>query len=145
MGIRRARLADLDAVLTIENSWKTTPHWSHRQFQAEIENPASLFLVSDGEKGVEGYGVLWVVPPEGQLLDLAVAPARARRGVARALLQAMTIMARGWGCMAVTLEVSAENKPAQALYESAGFRVVGRRAKFYNDGSDALLMDLHLL
>jgi ribosomal protein S18 acetylase RimI-like enzyme len=44
----------------------------------------------------------------------------------------------------MTLEVSAANAPAQALYLSEGFAVVGRRPKFYNDGSDAVLMDADL-
>lgn len=144
MKIRNVRASDLDRILAIEDAWKTTPHWSRRQFQAELENPSSLFLIAEDDSGVAGYGVLWTVPPEAQLLNLAVAPERARRGVARTLLQALTIMARGWGCVIMTLEVSSRNLPAQALYESVGLRVVGRRAKFYNDGADAILMDLHL-
>ena len=41
----------------------------------------------------------------------------------------------------MTLEVSAENAAALGLYRSAGFAAVGRRKKFYADGSDAVLMD----
>jgi len=144
MNFRRARLADLDGVLAIEGSWKTTPHWTRRQFEAEVYGPASLFLVAEDDKGLAGYAVVWNVPPEAQLLNIAVAPARARKGVARELLQALSILARGMGCVVMTLDVSERNAPARALYAKLGFRVVGRRPKFYNDGSDAVLMDLSL-
>jgi ribosomal protein S18 acetylase RimI-like enzyme len=40
--------------------------------------------------------------------------------------------------------VSDKNAGARAFYEALGLRVVGRRPKFYNDGSDAVLMDLIL-
>lgn len=144
MNFRRARPADLDGVLAIEGAWPTTPHWTRRQFEAEVYGPGSLFLVAEDAEGLAGYAVVWKVPPEAQLLDIAVAPARARRGVARELLQAVSIMARGLGCVVMTLEVSERNAAARALYEKVGFRVVGRRPKFYNDGSDAVLMDLSL-
>ncbi len=144
MNFRRALPADLDAVLAIEGSWTTTPHWTRRQFEAEVRGPGSLFLVAEDGGGIAGYGVLWKVPPEAQLLNLAVDRKRARKGVGRELLQALSIMAKGGGCAVMTLEVSARNAPALTLYEKTGFRVVGRRPKFYNDGSDAVLMDLSL-
>lgn len=144
MNFRRARPADLDVVLAIEGAWPTTPHWTRRQFEAELQGPGSIFLVAEDAAGIAGYGVIWRVPPEAQLLNLAVSPKRIRKGAGRELLQALSILAHGTGCSVMTLEVSERNAPARALYEKAGFRVVGRRPKFYNDGSDAVLMDLHL-
>jgi hypothetical protein len=38
------------------------------------------------------------------------------------------------------LEVKAHNQRAIRLYERLGFQAVGRRAKFYACGADALLM-----
>jgi ribosomal-protein-alanine N-acetyltransferase len=41
----------------------------------------------------------------------------------------------------LTLEVRVSNSAAQALYRSFGFRVAGRRARYYSDdGEDALVM-----
>jgi len=43
----------------------------------------------------------------------------------------------------VTLEVRVSNVPAQALYRKLGFRVVGRRFRYYDDtDEDALIMTL---
>lgn len=41
---------------------------------------------------------------------------------------------------AATLEVRAGNAAAVALYRRLGFEEVGRRRRYYADGSDALLM-----
>jgi ribosomal-protein-alanine N-acetyltransferase len=38
------------------------------------------------------------------------------------------------------LEVAAGNVAALALYRAAGFAEVGRRVRYYADGSDALVM-----
>ena len=81
---------------------------------------------------------------ETQLCTISVRPEAARKGLGRALLAAIMKEARAAGCVQLTLEVSERNIPALALYRRAGGRVVGRRPKFYNDGSDALLMDLPL-
>ena len=40
----------------------------------------------------------------------------------------------------VILEVDQENKKAINLYRKAGFFKIGLRKKYYNDGSDALVM-----
>jgi len=49
--------------------------------------------------------------------------------------------AREAGTRLATLEVRAGNVAAQALYRRYGFRVVGRRPKYYNDNhEDALIM-----
>jgi ribosomal-protein-alanine N-acetyltransferase len=79
--------------------------------------------------------------PEAQILDMAVRRAEQGRGLGKALLEHVQSQARAWGCAKLCLEVSANNEPAQRLYVRAGFLVVGRRRKFYNDGSDAILMD----
>jgi ribosomal-protein-alanine N-acetyltransferase len=44
------------------------------------------------------------------------------------------------GAAAMFLEVSDRNLPARALYAAAGFAEVGRRRRYYADGSDALVL-----
>jgi ribosomal-protein-alanine N-acetyltransferase len=102
-----------------------------------------LFAVIE-DSGILGYLVLRKVPPEAQVLDLAVRPQDHGRGFGRALLDCAAEAARSWGCVKITLEVSAANEPALRLYRRSGFQVVGRRPKFYNDRFDAILMDLLL-
>lgn len=55
------------------------------------------------------------------LNDLYVAPMARRRGVARALLEAAHRHGRQLGALRLQLETSADNRGAQALYESLGW------------------------
>lgn len=57
--------------------------------------------------------------------DLAVRAERRGRGVGRAMIAFVEEHARAIGCSRVTLEVSASNAAAQALYRSCGFAGVG--------------------
>lgn len=142
--IRRAEARDLDAILAIEGFWKTTPHWTRGHFERELEKEGAYLCVMDIAGAVGGYGGLWLIPPEAQVTTLAVHPARARQGLGVDLMRHLHERARAGDCGVVTLEVSAVNRPALALYTRLGYEIVGRRPKYYNDGSDALLMTLRL-
>ncbi len=63
-----------------------------------------------------------------------------RRGIARSLLAELIGEATSRGARSLFLEVSVLNDPASALYRGAGFAAVGRRPRYYPDGSDALLL-----
>ena len=138
--LRPAGPGDLDALSSIEAAWPTTPHWSRAQFEEEL----GRLVVAEADGRVAGYAGLSILPPDAQVATIAVRPELARQGLGRLLLRALMDKARALGCARAQLEVGAGNVPALRLYESEGFRVVGRRPKYYNDGSDALLMDKDL-
>ena len=144
MKIRPASSADLAEVLAIEASRPTAPGWKAPHFESELKKEHSLFIVAEGEAGVLGYACAWKVASELQIHSVVVAKEASQQGLGKALLRHLLTAARGAGLETVLLEVSAQNEAALALYRGAGFKMVGRRAKFYNDGSDAILMDLRL-
>lgn len=141
--IRPAEVSDIDAVCAISEAQPRSAGWAPRQYADELGNPRTYFAVLD-EDGVAAYALFKVLEPEAELVDVAVAPDRARRGLGRRLLESAFPALKARGVLKIGLEVSEGNVPARGLYERLGFRVVGRRAKFYNDGSDAVLMDLEL-
>lgn len=81
-----------------------------------------------------------VTADEAEILTLAVEPRARRQGVATALLQHALTEARTRGARCMLLEVSVENAAARALYDRTGFVEVGRRPRYYADGSDALVL-----
>ncbi len=100
----------------------------------EDDEPAGFILVRD-------------LGNECEILSLGVAPRWRRRGVARELLATAITEARRRGLPSLVLEVAIDNDPASALYQSAGFVTVGRRARYYSrpDGRvDALISRLAL-
>jgi ribosomal-protein-alanine N-acetyltransferase len=80
---------------------------------------------------VIGFIVSRIAADEAEILSVAVATAHRGRGHARALLQMHLGHLAGHGVKTVFLEVEDDNRPARALYERAGFRVVGRRERYY--------------
>lgn len=81
---------------------------------------------------------------ESELLTLATDPAERRRGLARALLSEFHAEAARRGATTALLEVAADNGPARALYDAAGYVEAGRRRRYYQrpDGerADALVL-----
>jgi len=138
--VRPARGFDVGEIARIgERSFAA--RWSREAYAAEAERTDSVFLVAD-DGAVLGYAVARIFDGEAQLLDIAAAADG--RGTGRALWTALVAAARARGAARLTLEVSAANARALIFYKRAGAVVVGRRPKFYNDGSDAILMDLPL-
>jgi ribosomal-protein-alanine N-acetyltransferase len=77
---------------------------------------------------------------EAEILTLAVVPALRRQGRARALLRAASCRAAEAGAEEMFLEVAEHNYAARALYSACGYAEIGRRRRYYPDGSDALVL-----
>lgn len=86
-----------------------------------------------------------VAAGEAEVLTLAVLPSMRRQGIASALLQAAVAEARARAATALFLEVATGNAAARALYGRTGFVEVGRRRRYYADGSDALVLRMNIL
>lgn len=141
--VRRATARDLDSVLAIERAWPALTQWSRKLFEDELGSERSRFIVAEREGNILGYACLRIVAPEAELLDIAVSPEAARSGIGRDLLGRLHDEARAADCGKIFLEVRESNAPARALYGAFGYRIVGRRPKYYN-GEDALLMETSL-
>ena len=143
--VRPALEGDLDAVLAIERSAFSTP-WSRKAFADLLRFPATLFVVADaGDEGAiargVGYAVAYVAADEGELANIAVSREHQGRGVGRAVLRHVMAACRTRGARYLYLDVRASNTVAQALYTSAGFELVRRRARYYTKPvEDALVL-----
>ena len=137
--------AHLPQIAALEKVCFPADPWSEELFRTALESPHTNLLLAQGEDGaVLGYAVLSAVLDEGNLDNIAVAPHCRRRGVADALLSALTDLGRGH-LSVLMLEVRASNLPAIALYEKHGFVPVGRRKNYYDaPREDAILMTLEL-
>jgi len=144
--IRPAGLADVTAIWAIEQASFPTP-WSRWSFLAELGHRNSHLPVAGPSPPhpwqTWGYLIFWVVLDEMHLINLAVHPKHRRRGIARQLLAEGLAQARNLGAALAWLEVRPSNVAARQLYESFGFKEVGRRPRYYDDTQeDALLLTL---
>lgn len=143
--VDRMQPEDLDEVLDIERVSFTMP-WSRGAFLYEMERNrvARCWVMHEGGT-VVGYLCLWEIVDELHVTNVAVHPGHRRRGIGRALLSGVIEEARRRAIRVVALEVRPSNLEARMLYESFGFRVVGRRRGYYWDtGEDALVMEADL-
>jgi ribosomal-protein-alanine N-acetyltransferase len=146
LALDRMRPEDLDEVLAIERASFTMP-WSRGAFLYEMQQnrAARCWVTREDDAHVVGYLCLWEVADEVHITNVAVRPDARRQGIARGLLRAVLDDARARGFHVVVLEVRPSNHQALALYESFGFRAVGRRRGYYYDtGEDALVMEIRL-
>lgn len=129
-------------VMPIERAGQPHP-WSASMFAQELANDFSeleLLLVDDHPVG---FVVYWLVADEVHLLNVVVDAAARGRGHGERLVRRVISVAEEMGAEQVCLEVRVGNGAAIRLYERIGFRVMGRRPKYYADnGEDALLMGL---
>lgn len=110
--------------------------WTDSAFAALLAVPATSGLIDP--RG--GLILISTVACEAEILTLAVHPAVRRLGLGRRLILAALDAAARLGATAMFLEVSDVNNAARLLYETSGFAPVGRRRRYYPDGSDALVM-----
>lgn len=140
--LRTATTVDLPAIAALERECYSDP-WPMTAFTSLPDNPRVFFSVAEApeSKRLLGYAVGWYIMDEGELANLAVAHTERRRGVARALLDAMLGDADRRGIRDVYLEVRESNLAARKLYASRDFVEVGRRKRYYRSPEeDALIL-----
>ncbi|KQX07902.1 MULTISPECIES: ribosomal protein S18-alanine N-acetyltransferase [unclassified Leifsonia] len=146
--LRRAGVADLDAIMAIETSTFTTDAWSSSTMRADLASEHTYYLVAfppDEREHIVGYAGL-LAPRGGTDADIqtiAVVPEFRGQRLGRALMERLIDEARGRGVTEVFLEVRADNPVAQALYDTLGFVEIAVRPTYYQpDGVDAIVMRL---
>lgn len=142
--IRPMEAGDLDSAVALAGQLAHAPQWPRAAYQRAIDptsTPRRVCLVAGtGEVRVAGFVIASVVGAQAEIESIAVAPGVQRRGIGRALMEALIAELRGLGVAEVLLEVRESNRSAAALYGKAGFVQSGRRAGYYRDPEeDAVL------
>lgn len=136
MRLRTATTADTAGLVAVEAAAFESGGWRHAAVLHELTAAWRYVVLVEDAGTVLGWGVL-LESDVCDVLRVAVTPQTRRRGVGRALLNALVDRA---GPRRVLLEVAADNAPARALYAAAGFVEIDRRASYYGAGRDALVL-----
>lgn len=114
--------------------------WTEADIAALLVRPTTHAIA----EGDAGFALIQVIPPEAEVLTIAVDPLAQGHGRGRSLLQATMRRAADLGADSLFLEVAEDNAPARALYDRAGFTETGRRRGYYARAEalpvDAILM-----
>ena len=127
---RAGTAADLARVAEIQSASPEATQWR------VTDSLPYAVQVAERDGAVAGFSVYRATDAdEWELLNIAVAPEFRRRGVARELLAALP-------GGRIFIEVRASNMAARGLYESAGFRQVGVRRRYYHSPvEDGIVME----
>jgi ribosomal-protein-alanine N-acetyltransferase len=111
-------------------------------FAAELQKPGALGLGAYRQAGeLVGYAIVSRHVDAWHVMNVAVAPAFRRRGIAHALLERLFEVTAGDARRGYTLEVRVSNAEAIRLYERLGFEARGVRRGYYTDNrEDAVIM-----
>lgn len=139
--ITTATLKNLSPILEIEQaSFKHS--WSTESLAGEFSDPLSTVIIAKPYNcsNIYGFCCYKTVPPEAELLRIAVRPEKRRQGIAKVLLDEVLRLLHLQQVTTVFLEVSETNRGAIALYKNSGFLAGGSRPGYYNHGTAAALL-----
>lgn len=131
-------VADLQACLSLDAA-SLGGLWSLDQWRRELEDDRRPGIGLQRDGALLAMACAALVLDELHITLVAVHPRHRRQGLGRRVLAQLLRSGRALGAERATLEVSADNPAAQALYAGSGFRTAGVRRRYYRDGSDALI------
>lgn len=144
--IRRAGARDLEAIDRIEQRSFAKDRFPRRNLRRVLSSNATAFLLAEADGAPAGYAMLLFRrgAAVARLYSIAVDPDFRGRGVAEELLIEAGRLAAARGADRLRLEFRPSNNAAQRLYERAGFTLFERRPGYYDDGEDAIRMEMRI-
>jgi [ribosomal protein S18]-alanine N-acetyltransferase len=142
--VRKMVTGDVQAVLALQSACREIAQWGAADYERVALGEMAGWVAGEGD-GITGFLAARSLGQETEILNLAVQANARRRGVGKALLEEAVNWSRSLGAKRVMLEVRASNAFALRFYERHGFRMVGRRPRYYaNPIEDALLLAMPL-
>jgi ribosomal-protein-alanine N-acetyltransferase len=139
--LRTLYKSDLPQLLAIENAVHVAP-WAEETFAICFKHHCKGWVV-EMDKQVIGFILISFSSEECHLLNVCVAHAHQHQGFGKILLEKAMAYAAGEGVEVMYLEVRESNTRAIAMYEKAGFQLVGKRKGYYptvTGREDALIL-----
>ncbi len=148
LGIRLARLDDLDDLLVLEAANFQSDRISRRQFRYLLTRGHAQTLVAPdpSDSGLLGYVMILFSRGTSlaRLYSIAVSAAARGLGLGRELVRAAEAAASGNGCADLRLEVRRDNTASLALFRGLGYREFGTIEDYYEDHMGALRLQKSL-
>jgi len=130
-------------LITVYDLLKAVPEaasWTLEGLRRTLESYSACCLTAWKDEAIVGFIAGRRVADEAEILNFAVALPSRRRGVGRALVEALLRVFDKGRVARVFLEVRESNAAAIAFYERLGFRLVGSRADYYQEPREAALV-----
>ena len=144
--IRKARQADLNSLVEIEQLVFETDRFSRRNFRYLLTKANAVTLVYEDHGRVLGYVTLLFNAGTSlaRMYSLAVHPDVQKKGIGTNLIKSAEQEATEHDCITLRLEVRRDNDQAIRRYENLGYRQFGTRKDYYEDHMEALVFEKRL-
>ncbi|UJR10145.1 hypothetical protein I4U23_014362 [Adineta vaga] len=143
--IRPMTELDIETVVKIEqDTWKDYS-WRADIFFDAIHDPAcNCWILETTTIGhsIIGYGLQHTSDDTAHIRNLTLHPTQCGRGLGGLLLRHMIDHAREYGALQVELQLHVWNMRAYSLYIKHGFTVIDYLDNYYEDRTDAYVMEL---
>jgi len=140
--IRNIEPDDLETISQIELESSLNP-WSLQTLNKTLEEKSTIALLTQSlDKKIISYLFCKYVLDEIEIENITTSNNFCRQGYASKLLNYLIQKGMQLKVKNFFLEVRYSNKKAISLYKKTGFKKLGIRKKYYQDGENAILMNL---
>jgi ribosomal-protein-alanine N-acetyltransferase len=112
--------------------------WGESEFERMLAERNTLVQRLRLGRKIIGFAVSRMGADEAEILSIAIDAGHRGKGFSRNLLLTHLGHLAGYGVRSIFLEVEENNHPARRLYQWAGFAVVGRRERYYQQQGEQL-------
>lgn len=132
---------DIEDIAMLENNTDADDlPWNKKSIEESFKNPSyKSWIMRVGQKAV-GYVSIMDLGEEYEILRIVVHSKARMQGAGQKILEYLIEDAKQNNVKSIVFEVNQFNYPALMLYEKLGFKVVGKREKYYHKGQDAWIM-----
>jgi ribosomal-protein-alanine N-acetyltransferase len=139
METRLAALDDASLLAALHAESFGDAKWTADQFAESLELDTTIAWIVEENHSPQGFILCQIAGEEAEILTLCIRPSARRHGLGLRLLQALDYASREKNARFIFLEVAVDNRAALTLYEKVGYRISGRRARYYK--RDGKLVD----
>ena len=141
--IKRIDLRQLEDCVRLDS--QTINFWNLSQWEGEFKKTGAEAFGLFIKEELIGVCLFHLISNEAQLNYLSIHPNFRNQGFGKKLLMVLFNYCEKGLIKKIILEVSEINFSALKLYDSAGFKTIGLRKKYYRDGSNAFVKEKKLL
>ena len=114
--------------------------WNYDILKSELLSDSSKYIIAKLNDNIVGFAGLKLILDEAEIMNIVVKKSCRNRGIGSLLMQKLFSICNNLDVSTINLEVNECNVSAINLYKKFGFKVVGFRKNYYNNGNGAILM-----